>query len=330
MLDPTLQTRLPLLGGIDPLTAPEEAAERFARFARPMPGYEAPRVDSDDVLLPGQHGPVPVRIYWPSACGPCAQQPALVWCHGGGFVSGDLDMVEADTVARELCVRAGAVVISVDYRLAVAGVHHPVPMDDVVSAWRWAVANADAMGVDPLRVALGGASAGGCLAAGAALALRTETAARPAALLLAYPTLHRELPPASTDLAAKSPLIPTVFRFSPEAVARMNRQYLGDAAAGPYTLPGDQPLDGLPPTLVLTSEYDDLRASGEAFAAALRAADVPTHLRCEPGMLHGHLNLPGLPGALASIEALARHLQSTPVRHTTAADAREITAAVSG
>ena len=73
-------------------------------------------------------------------------------------------------------------------------------------------------------------------------------------------------------------------------------------------MPGDDSVAGLPPTLVVTCEYDDIRASGEAFAASLLAAGVPTTLRCEPGMLHGHLNLPGLPGAIATVDAMVVHL----------------------
>ena len=73
-------------------------------------------------------------------------------------------------------------------------------------------------------------------------------------------------------------------------------------------MPGDELVEGLPPTLVITCEFDDIRASGEVFAASLVAAGVPTTLRCEPGMLHGHLNVPGLPGAIATIDAMVVHL----------------------
>jgi acetyl esterase/lipase len=101
-------------------------------------------------------------------------------------------------------VRAGAVVVSVDYRLAVGGVRFPVPHDDVVAAWRWVAAQASRLGVDPARLCLGGASAGGNLAAGAALRVREDgDAVRPARLLLVYSGLHPVLPEASPELVER-------------------------------------------------------------------------------------------------------------------------------
>src|SRR5947209_10853361 len=127
----------------------------------------APEVATREDAAPGPHGPVPVRVYEPAGGG--TDRPCLVWLHGGAFRFGDLDMPEADTTAREVCDRAGAVVVSVDYRLAVDGVHFPVPHDDVVAAVRWVRDSATVLRVDADRISLGGASAGGNLAAGAAL-----------------------------------------------------------------------------------------------------------------------------------------------------------------
>lgn len=329
-LDPILAARLPLIADIDPAVADEKVAARFAKFAAPVAGYRAPQAESEDVLLAGPHGPVSVRVYWPSNSGsPSDKRPGLVWMHGGAFVSGDLNMVESDVVAREVCVRAGAIVVSVDYRLAGAGVHHPVPLDDVLAAWRWTHANAQPLGLDPQRLAAGGASAGACLAASTALRLRADAQPTPAALLLAYPTVHRALPPPSVELSSKLDQIPPVFRFPAAAVTRMNRTYLGNTGYAAHAMPGDEPLAGLPPTLVVTCEYDDLRSSGEAFAASLAAAGVPTTLRCEPGMLHGHLNLPGLPGAIATVDAMVTHLLAAGpdelARDIAADDARALT-----
>lgn len=98
----------------------------------------------------------------------------LVWAHGGGFAFGDIDMPEADFVARTLAA-AGTVVVSVDYRLATDGIHFPVPLDDVVAAWEWASKRRGELGID--RLAIGGASAGGNLAAAAALRLAGRRAA---------------------------------------------------------------------------------------------------------------------------------------------------------
>ena len=108
----------------------------------------APEVDVRADTVPGPHGPVPVRIYTPPSR-PGTDRAALVWVHGGAFLGGDLDMREADGVAREICARAGAVVVSVDYRLCHGGVTYPVPHDDVVAAVRWVRDNAADLGVEP-------------------------------------------------------------------------------------------------------------------------------------------------------------------------------------
>jgi len=138
-----------------------------------------PAVHTRSQSAPGPHGPVPVRIYSPSAEVPVGA-PCLVWLHGGGFIGGDLDMHEADWTAREVCVAAGAVVVSVDYRLAVGGVCYPVPHDDTVAAVTWVRDRAEELGVDPARITIGGASAGGNLTAGAAVRLRDRDGWAPA------------------------------------------------------------------------------------------------------------------------------------------------------
>ena len=104
-------------------------------------------MDTRDDAAPGPHGPVPVRIYEPAGGG-ADRGPAWSGLHGGGFLGGDLDMREADWTAREVCARAGAVVVSVDYRLAVDGVCYPVPHDDTVAAVAWVRDNAAALGID--------------------------------------------------------------------------------------------------------------------------------------------------------------------------------------
>src|ERR687894_525234 len=131
-----------------------------------------PEVPTREATAPGPHGPVPVRVYAPS--GDASDQPCLVWMHGGAFMFGDLDMNEADWTARQICDRVGAVVVSVDYRLARGGGTHPVPLDDAVAAVRWVRDDLASLGVHPARISVGGASAGGTLAAGAAFRLRDE------------------------------------------------------------------------------------------------------------------------------------------------------------
>jgi alpha-L-rhamnosidase len=296
-VDPAIAARFPLMDGVtvaDLIAQAPAALERLEAFSAPYAEYTAPEVDVVARRVPGPHGDIPVRVYTP-------EQPSgagLVWLHGGAFMMGDLDMPEADSVARELCARTGAVIASVDYRLARDGVHFPVPHDDVVAAYRWAAAE---LGVE--RLALGGASAGGNLAAGAALRLRDEGDPLPCRLLLVYPVLHDVLPetPGLNGL-------PAALRFPQGAVAAINRNYLGGARATPYAFPALGDAAGLPPTLILTAEYDDLRGSGEAFAAQLCEAGVDVDLACEPGVLHGHLNLHGHPATARSLELLASAL----------------------
>ena len=264
---------------------------------------------------------------------------ALVWLHGGAFMFGTLDMPEADAVGRALAA-AGTSVVSVDYTLAplalegiidddvdgmptrdqilaeaaAAGPRAPFPVASlqIVAAFDWAVGHAAELGANPGRVSLGGASAGANLAAGAALRLRDRrrddpSAATPKTLVLAYPVLHSELPPADESLLAALDGLPAALTFPPEHVAAINANYLAGASAdNPYAFPAAGDPDGLPPTLLLTAERDRLRASAEAFAAALIASGVDVAFSREPSALHGYLNEPGSAGFVRSVERTAR------------------------
>ena len=284
-----------------PATDPELAA-RLEAQAAPRE-YVAPEVRVENALAPGPHGPVPVRVYRPRGDG--RERPLLVWNHGGGFVGGDLDMPEADATAREVCAQAGAVVVSVDYRLAVRGVHFPVPHDDVVGAVEWARACAGDLGAAS-RCVLGGASAGANLAAGAALRLRDE-GQPPAGVVLAYPLVHPVVPEASPELAARLRGLARRHAFPPEDTRPMVENFLGGpvSSAHPYAMAGLGELRAYPPTLVINAEYDGLRASGEAFTEGLRAAGVDVHQRLALDVLHGHLNSPWLCQAQQDYAAIA-------------------------
>src|SRR5215218_3666619 len=291
---PVVASKFHLLEGIESFEkglADPTSRARLDEFMSITDAPPPPAVDVRDEAAPGPHGPVPVRIYTPT--GGDSDRPCFVWLHGGAFRMGDLDMPEADWTARQVCDRADAVVVSVDYRLCVGGVTYPVPHDDAVAAVRWVRENAAALGVDPARISLGGASAGGNLAAGAALKLRDEDGWVPAALLLAYTTLHAVVPPPSPSLAPLLTEIPRILRFLPEDRRSITENYLGGPAgrADGYAMPGNSVLEGLCPVLLLNSEYDDLRASAEVFAGQLAAAGVDVRQVVAPGMLHGFLNL---------------------------------------
>ncbi|MFJ8794353.1 alpha/beta hydrolase [Streptomyces sp. NPDC102462] len=294
-----VSSRFPLLDGItsaDEFFNNPELAERRRDFDA-YPEYEVPEVGVRTASAPGPHGEVPVRVYTPDAAGPEAGSqpgPGLVWMHGGAFLGGSVDMPEADWVARELALRARAVVVSVDYRLAVGGVTYPVPHDDVVAAVRWVRDHGLTLGIDPEQVYAGGASAGANLATGAALKLRDEDQWQPRHLVLAYPGMHPVNPPPSAALAARMAEVPALLRFPAETISAVMENYLGGpvSRADGYAMPSRAELAELCPTLVLNAEYDDLRPSGEAFCAALALAGVDVHQMNVKGMLHGFLNLP--------------------------------------
>ena len=301
---PLIAARLPLIEGIAPGTPAELMPESALAFGAPYGEYTPPEVRVEDAVVDGPHGPVPVRVYRAADAEDGAR--SLLWAHGGGFTSGDLDMPEAHVVSLELADRLRGVVVSVDYRLASDAVRHPIPVDDVAAAWSWLIASADVLGIDPARAAIGGASAGAFLAAAAAL--RPEVA--PASALLAYPALHFPNPAVDDALAAELRTLPPVLRFFPQVVTAIFATYLGRITDLPAAeTPGLADLTGYPPTRIVVSELDDLRGSGELFAQQLASRGVPVELTVAEGMLHGHLNIPpvdALPEVARSLDFLAR------------------------
>ncbi|MRX43071.1 alpha/beta hydrolase [Agromyces kandeliae] len=253
-----------------------------------------------------------VRVYPAGAttAGTAGTTPALVWAHGGGFVAGDLDMPEADWVARSFAAR-GVTVVSIDYRLAGGGCRYPDPSDDVLAAWRWTSAHAGHLGIDPARIVAGGASAGGNLTAGAVLRALDGAAPVPAGVFLAYPILLAVQPAPDAALRAMLDANPAADRFGPARVRAMYEDFLGgpvDDAPLP-AVPGratPEDVAGYPPVLMVNGEADELRVSGEAFAATLVAAGVPVMLVTEPGTEHGHLNRPDEPAASATVDRAVR------------------------
>lgn len=266
-----------------------------------------------------------VRVYPPEAAGR-RPAPALVWAHGGGFAAGDLDMPEADWVARTLAAR-GIAVISVDYRLVGDGSgRYPAGSDDVLAAWTWTLAHADELGIDASCVTIGGASAGANLVAGAVLRLLGHRPAAeaplPAGVFLAYPTLLAVQPAPDAALRALLDANPGADRFGPAAVRDMYEQYLGGPVeqAPLPAVPGlaaASDLAGFPPVVMVNGEADELRVSGERFAATLAAAGADVECVVEPGTEHGHLNRPGEPAASATIDRVVRWIARVAAHQTT-------------
>jgi acetyl esterase len=219
-------------------------------------------------------------------------------------------MPESDWVAKELAIR-GVTVFAVGYRLASASVKFPTPSDDLLAAYLWSIDRANEFGIERKQLALGGASAGANLAAGVSKRLR-DTASQPASrLVLAYPTLHASLLKPSIDLVTKMQGIESDLLFTKEKIEKMNTFYCGDQSvlSNPYAMPGTGTLDNLPPTLILNSDLDTLRTSGERYASDLALAGNDVCLFTEPGSAHGHLNRPEHPTGRRSLERIARWIK---------------------
>jgi acetyl esterase/lipase len=318
-LTPLLAERLPVLDGVPPmgLGPPDpDATSAFMRFTAPVDGYAVPAlgvVDVDDVTVPGPHGDIPVRVYRP-AHGEATH--GLVWAHGGAFVFGDLDMPESDVVARELAARHSTVVVAVDYRLCVGGVHFPVPHDDLHAAFRWAARDS---GLLPTagRWSVGGASAGGNLAAGVGLRLRRDSTGQPTAVVLAYPVVHHPIPAPSPELRKRLDSLPPALIFPPSVHEHLGRNFLGAHHADTeFAFVGRGDVAGFPPTFITVGDHDDLGPSGLTFAEQLRQSGVAVAVELVTGVPHGHLNMAGLPEALRSIDAIAAFLHSVPAGGT--------------
>lgn len=288
-LDPFLAAKLHLLDGAtwDAAADDPELAARAAEFYTDPAETNVPDVAIEDRAIPGPHGDIAIRMYSPRG----VARRALVWLHGGGFTSGDLDMLEAHLVSAELATRADALVLSVDYRRADSETHYPVPIDDVYAAWLWLTEGQGSSLLPPGTVALGGASAGAALALASAIRLRDQGRRGPDRLLLAYPFVHFPVPALDDETAAQMLDLPAMLRFTTGSIEDMVRNYVGRLTDLPSdALPGAAKLTDLPATAIAISEYDDLRPSGELLATQLEESGVPVHRYLAAGMLHGHLN----------------------------------------
>jgi acetyl esterase len=236
----------------------------------------------DDRVIPGPGGDLPVRIYTPDGD---ASRPLIVYFHGGGFVFCSLDT--HDNTCRRLANANGAVVVSVDYRLAPEHCF-PAPLDDCYAATVWAHEHAAELDADPDRLVVAGDSAGGNLAAATALLARDRGGPPIRFQLLVYPVIDAACDAASYVENAEG------YFLEAQAMRWFWQQYLGPDGDGsdPLAAPLRADLAGLPPALVVTAEFDPLRDEGEAYAAALRAAGVDASATRYDGMIHGFWSMP--------------------------------------
>jgi acetyl esterase len=256
-----------------------------------------------DLQAAGPYGAIPIRLYRPDAGDGRAM---AIFFHGGGWVIGDLD--HSDALCRWLCRESGCIVANVDYRLAPEH-KYPAAAEDAYAALVWLHANAAANCADAGRLAVVGSSAGGNLAAVAALMARDRGGPRLCAQVLVYPV---------TDQGCDSPSYVEFadgYVVSSEDMRWYWRQYLADPsqANDAYASPlRARELCGLPPALVITAEYDCVRDDGERYAERLRAAGVEARVSRYRGTLHGFFAMPGVNDqgtrAVAEAAAYLRHV----------------------
>jgi acetyl esterase len=294
LLDPQAQAIVDAHSSLGPL--PFEILEPDQARSQPGPDDAVKKVMADkgiegpepvgsveDLVIPdAAGGQMRLRVYKPETtdAGPL---PILMWIHGGGWVLFDIDTYDAS--CRGMCTKTGAIVVSPDYRRAPEAVF-PAAHDDVLAAWRWVAEHAASLGGDPTRMAIGGESVGGNMAAATSLQLAALAEPMPAAQVCVYPlTTGEQFGESMDDAADGRPLNRALlswmamhaFEGEPDAAKDPRVDLLG--------VPADR-LAALPPTLVITDERDVLRSQGQEFARRLEAAGVATTLRHYDGVMH--------------------------------------------
>ncbi|MEB0055579.1 MULTISPECIES: alpha/beta hydrolase [unclassified Variovorax] len=289
MLHPQARALMDLMAerGVPPThTLSPAEARAFYRERRTFTQPEPPQVAAvRELTATTPQGDIPLRLYRPLGSDATTVLPVLVYYHGGGWVIGDLDT--HDTLCRELANAAGCAVVAVDYRM---GPEHrfPAAVDDVLAATRWVREQAGALRLDPGRLAVGGDSAGGNLAAVVALAARDAGDLPIAFQLLIYP---------ATDMRRGHPSHTTNgdgYVLTRDTLAYFHDHYIADPAhdldwrASPLL---HTDLAGLPPALVITAGYDPLRDEGLDYARALTEAGNRATCVCFERQIHGFITM---------------------------------------
>ena len=306
-LDPNVRSILELIEaqGNPPLeTMPVAQARAFvSEHSKPVIGTPEPVRSVENLRIPVSGGEVGIRIYTPDTQAP---RPALVYFHGGGWVVCDLET--HDVVCSAIARRAGAVVVSVDYRLAPEH-KFPIAVTDCYDATVWVASNAERLGIDPKRICVGGDSAGGNLATVISLKSRNERGPAIALQAMVYPVTDLS----SFDTSSYSEFAEG-YSLSRSMMEWFRDHYLGSVAdrenpdASPLLA---QDLSGLPPALIITAECDPLRDEGESYAKRLKQAGIAVTLQRYAGMIHPFFSWSGvIPQAFDAIQQVADAVRS--------------------
>lgn len=269
--------------GAPPLNALSVTEARKVLIALFAPTQKEPvhKIEDRKISGPDDHK-IPIRIYTPAGNGPL---PILVYFHGGGWVLGDIE--SHDGTSRELANKAGCIVVSVDYRLAPEH-KFPAAPEDCYAATKWVALNAASFGGNPARIAVGGDSAGGNLAAAVAQMAADRGAPSFVHQLLIYPVTNYSFDTPSHRDNAEGYLL------TRDLMQWFWKHYLASDEDGKnaYASPLQaREVRRVAPAFVITAEFDPLRDEGEAYAARLKAAGVPVELKRYNGAIHGFFNL---------------------------------------
>ena len=291
-LDPESQRLIDLMAAADRpawnTLTPKAARELYLSLRAGAQGPLPAGVKVVDRTIPGPAGELPVRLYRPASQAADTGLAGLVYAHGGGWVFGNLD--SHDVLCAQLALEAGIAVVAIDYRLAPEA-RFPAAFDDVVAGLKWVATNGPSVGIDPTRLAIGGDSAGGNLAAAVAIWARDNGGPRLRLQLLAYPVTDAVARTESyrryeDGYGLNAATMEWFFdHYAPDKATR------GDWRVSPLRAAS---LDGLPPALVITAGYDPLRDEGRAYAYRLQQEGTLADLVEFGGMLHGFLSSPML------------------------------------
>jgi acetyl esterase len=286
-------------------TSPAEFREQYRTSSEMMDGTDIEIDSVEDRTIPGPDGEIPVRIYRPVSSG-SDSLPILVFYHGGGWVIGDLDT--HDAACRHICGDAGIIVMAVDYRLAPEN-PFPAPIEDAIAAVSWVEENAAEIGADATKIAVGGDSAGGNLAAVVCHHMRDTDGTNIVYQMLWYPGVGQEEGKTSSSMEEFA----SGFLLQKETMDWFEAHYGGgrDISGEPqYAIIRADNCSNLPPALLLTAGFDPLQDDGQSYGRKMQAAGVAVDFAHFESTIHGFLTMGrAIPVAVEALELSSKKLR---------------------